>query len=457
MKKTLFIDCSMGIAGDMFTAALLELFPDKKDMVRKLNQLQIPGVEYRPDVKTVNNITGTHMTVLIHGEVEGEPHPGHHEEDHAHHEHDHHDHDHHDHDHHDHDHHDHDHHGYEHDHHDHHGHDHHHTSMQEIRDLIGSLQISDKTRQDVLSVYEVIAQAESKAHGVPVTDIHFHEVGTMDAVADITAVCFLLEQLSPDEIICSPVHLGCGEVHCAHGILPVPAPATAYILAGIPTYSDGTRGELTTPTGAALLRHFVSRFETRTVRDQYGTPDDLQISAGAACPMPLPHVKAAAYGMGTKEFSRTNCVRLFWGSSDPAPGRDTIVELRCNIDDMTAEELGFAMDRLLEAGALDVFMIPVIMKKNRPGTMFCVLCKEGQKEELTRLIFKHTSTIGIRENISFRSVLNREEEIRHTPYGECRQKNVSGYGTARKKLEYDDLAGIAVRHGLSLAEARELL
>ncbi len=475
--RTLYIDCSMGIAGDMFTGALLDLFPEKEEITAQLNALGIPGVQYQISRTQKCGIEGTHMTVSIYGEVEGE-HLHTHGHDHEHH-HEHefgldHDHDHsHDHDHghhHDHDHehshgHDHEHdHGHSHDHHehDHHGHTHSHTGMHAIEHIVWDLHLPEKVERDVLAVYRIIAEAESQVHGMPVTEIHFHEVGTMDAVADVTAVCFLLDRLGVEEIVCSPVHVGCGEVHCAHGILPVPAPATANILKEIPIYSDGTRGELTTPTGAALLKHFVSRFEG----------------------MPPMTVSSIGYGMGTKDFGKANCVRLLLGETgqqaaaiittgestsnrlqdqvtgfacNPDEQKDQVTELACNLDDMTAEGIGFAMDCLLEAGALDVYTIAINMKKNRPGTMLCVLTKEEKKEEMIRLLFKHTTTIGIREMVMHRSILKRETETIHTPCGAVRCKKVYGYGTERQKLEYEDLARIAREQNLSLSDIRMLV
>lgn len=451
--RTLYIDCSMGIAGDMFTGALLDLFPEKEEITAQLNALGLPGVQYQISRTQKCGIEGTHMTVSIHGEVEGEHYHTHDQDEHKHgHEHDHsHEHEHdHSHDHH-------------HDHgHDHHGHTHTHTGMHAIEHIVWDLHLPEKVERDVLAVYRIIAEAESQVHGMPVTEIHFHEVGTMDAVADVTAVCFLLDRLGVEEIVCSPVHVGCGEVHCAHGILPVPAPATANILKGIPIYSDGTRGELTTPTGAALLKHFVSRFEG----------------------MPPMTVSSIGYGMGTKDFGKANCVRLLLGETgqqeaafittgestsnrlqdqvtglacNPDELKDQVTELACNLDDMTAEGIGFAMDCLLEAGALDVYTIAINMKKNRPGTMLCVLTKEEKKEEMIRLLFKHTTTIGIRETVMHRSILKRETETIHTPCGAVRCKKVSGYGTGRQKLEYEDLARIAREQNLSLSDIRMLV
>ena len=198
----------------------------------------------------------------------------------------------------------------------------------------------------------------------------------MDAIADITAVCMLMDKIAPQQVIVSPVHVGSGHVRCAHGILPVPAPATAYILRGVPTYGGRIKSELCTPTGAALLKHFATSFGD----------------------MPAIEIDAIGYGMGKKNFETANCVRAFLGETEDK--RDTIFELHCNVDDMTAEEIGFAMDRLFEAGALEVFTVPVGMKKSRPGTLICILCHEQDKEIVARATFKYTTTIGIREVVA---------------------------------------------------------
>ena len=246
--------------------------------------------------------------------------------------------------------------------------------MHDIEHIVcNHLDLPEKVKADVMTVYRLIAEAESAAHGVPVTEIHFHEVGTMDAIADITAVCMLMNELSPDAVIASPVHVGSGHVHCMHGILPVPAPATAYILKDVPMYSGRIRGELCTPTGAALLKHFVTEF-------------------GA---MPIMTVHAIGYGMGKKDFEMANCVRAMLGETQDSG--DEIIELSCNMDDMTGEKTGFAVEKLFEAGALDVYTIPIGMKKNRPGILLRVMCRESDKEIMIRSLFKHTTTIGIRE------------------------------------------------------------
>lgn len=419
--KTLYIDCGMGAAGDMLTAALLELLPDPQGFVKKLNEAGIPGVEIKCEKTQKCGITGTGVTVLVEGIEEDENVHDHHH-DHEHEEHHHQEHDHHHEHHHEHD--DHDHH---HDHDEHHGH--HHSGIRDIEHIVRDhLNIPDKVKDDILNVFGLIAEAESHVHNVPITDIHFHEVGTMDAVADITAVCMLINEIAPDEIIASPVHVGSGHVKCAHGILPVPAPATACILQGIPSYGGKIDGELCTPTGAALLKHFVTRFGD----------------------MPVMATNAIGYGMGKKDFPVANCVRVMLGESENK--NDSVIELSCNVDDMNAEEISYAMTKLFEGGALDVYTVPIGMKKGRPGTLIRVLSRPEDKDKIVKLIFKHTSTIGIRQVIMDRYVLDRKTETVDTPYGTVRKKVSTGYGVTRAKYEYDDITKLADEKDLSIRE-----
>ena len=303
--------------------------------------------------------------------------------------------------------------------------------MTDISALIDALPVSDKVRADAKAVYALIADAESRVHGRPVTDIHFHEVGTMDAVADVVGVCLLMEQLAPEQVIASPVHTGSGHVHCVHGILPVPAPATAMILQGIPSYSTGVKGELCTPTGAALLKHFANRFGDR----------------------PMMTVSAIGYGMGKKDFDRANCVRAFLGESEGT--RETITKLECNLDDMTGEDIGFASEQLFAAGARDVFTQPIQMKKNRPGILLSVICLPEDADRLAEVMMKHTTTLGIRRQDMSRYALSRREETVSTTYGDIRVKRSTGLGVERIKPEYDDLAAIAREKALSLNTIRK--
>ena len=420
--KTLYLECAMGAAGDMLTAALLELTGDRQAFIDKMNAIGLPGVKVAAEESVKCGITGTHIRVTVDGmeEEAGDAHDHHHEHEHHHHDHDHH---------HEHAH---DHHEEEHDHHhDHeHGH-HHHASVADIEGLINGLDVSDRVKADAKAVYALIADAESRVHGRPVTEIHFHEVGTLDAVADVVGVCLLMEQLAPDQVIASPVHTGSGHVHCAHGILPVPAPATALILEGIPSYGGKVSGELCTPTGAALLKHFVSRFGDR----------------------PVMAVEAIGYGMGKKDFDQANCVRAFLGQSEGE--RETITRLECNLDDMTGEDIAFAMEQLFAAGARDVYTQPIGMKKSRPGILLSVICLAQDADRLAEVMMKHTTTLGIRRQDMSRYVLDRKQETVSTEYGPVRVKRASGMGVDRIKPEYEDIAALAKEHNVPLSVIRE--
>ena len=392
--KQLYLDLGMGAAGDMLTAALLELCPHKDGIIKKLNSLNIPGVHYEREIMKKSAICGTHMHVIVNGSEEECGHE--HEE--GHHEHSH----------------------------------HHHISMSDIGEIVSKLNTSEKIKKQILDVYNIIADAESRVHGEPVSQIHFHEVGNMDAIADVAAVCILINELNIGKIVVSPVHTGSGFVMCAHGKLPVPAPATALILEGVPYYSDGLKGELCTPTGAALIKYFADDFSD----------------------MPAMVVEKTGYGFGKKEFERLNCVRALLGTAfqcsevtsecdNSCEKTDKVVELACNIDDMTAEEIGFATEKILEAGALDVYTISAYMKKNRPGTVICCLCHEDEREKFAKIMFKYTTTIGVRQYNCDRYILSRKTENIETDYGNVRVKKTSGYGVEREKMEYDDLSNIA--------------
>ena len=463
----------------MLSAALLELYPDPAGMVDRLNALGIPGVSFEQESVEKCGIRGTHLKVTVCGEeeesldVHSHTHEHHEHTDHIGHDHDHshshdhsHEHDHvHSHDDHDHSHeHDHDHchdhcHSHEHDHSDHHhehthghSHSHVHRNLEDIRQIVNKLDLPEAVRGDVLKVYSLIAEAESHAHGRPVTEVHFHEVGSMDAVADITAFCLLLSLIGPEKVVVSPINLGFGEVRCAHGILPVPAPATAWILRDVPVYAGNIRGEMCTPTGAAILKCFA---------DEFGSLPQMQISK-------------VGIGCGKKDFEQANIVRALLGEMEDSSkttgtekpedrqagsgdrSRETVLELSCNLDDMTPEAVGFAMEELLEAGALDVYTIPVTMKKNRPGFILNCLCRESMREKILSLMFLHTTTLGIREYLCNRYTLQRRVRTVTTDLGEVRCKTADGWGVSRRKYEYEDLAAIARKRGISLAEAVRL-
>ena len=367
-------------------AALLELLDNRESFLREFNALGIPGVCAAIEPSEKCGIMGTHFSVRIHGMQEEE-----HTHEHP------------------------------------HEHEHRHGTMSEIRHIVGRLPVDAEVRRDILEVYESIAAAESRVHGERVEEIHFHEVGALDAVADITAVCCGIARLGAEQVVCSPVHVGSGQVRCAHGVLPVPAPAAAELLRGVPIYGGAVRGELCTPTGAALLLRFVTRF--------------------GALPAMTP--ARVGYGMGKKDFEMPNCVRAILGEAD---ADETVSELRCNVDDMTGEQIGFAMERLLDAGALDVYTVPVGMKKSRPGTLLCVLCRAQDREKILRALFKHTTTLGVRETPLRRYTMTRRVETVQTALGAVRCKVSEGCGVTRRKFEYDDLAKLARENGLSLEE-----
>lgn len=361
----------------MLLAALLELLPDKDSFLQKLNRL--PGVEISAEPAVRCGVTGTHVQVSVHG----------HEEDDCHH--------------------------------------HSHTTLQELHTAIDGLSVSESVKVNAKAVYDRLAEAESRVHGQHVEEVHFHEVGAWDAVADVVGVCLAMELLAPQQIIVSPVHVGYGHVQCAHGLLPVPAPATALLLEGVPVYGE-VKGELCTPTGAALLTHFADRFGS----------------------MPLMQISKIGYGCGKKEFERANCVRAFWG--EITEDAEQLLELACNLDDMTPEAVAFASEQLFSAGALDVYSTPITMKKGRLGVLLTCLCKPEDEQAMTALFFRHTTTLGVRKQVLSRHTLARSMTKAETPYGTIRIKEAEGWGVKRSKAEYDDLARAARDHDVSLSE-----
>lgn len=380
----------MGAAGDMLMGALYELCPEKERFLADMNAL-LPGVRLEAEAVRRQGIAGTHMRVAVHGQEEG--HDRHHE---------------------------------------HHHHEHH--SLVDIEAMIDGFSLPQAVRESARSTYGLIAQAESEAHGVDVGEVHFHEVGALDAVVDVTGVCYLLHLLSPEAVCASTVTVGSGTVHTAHGLLPVPAPATARLLTGVPVTAGNIEAEMCTPTGAALLRTFARSFG----------------------PMPDGKVLGCGYGCGTKDFHRANCLRAFLvDTAEASEGpNDRIVELKANIDDMTGEDMGFAMERLLEAGAVDVSYAPVYMKKNRPGVVLTCLCRPGDADRLAREILRHTSTFGVRRTDCPRYAMSVSSAEVETVYGSVPRKTGTGYGLVKSKPEYEAMAEAARLHGVPLAEVR---
>ena len=373
MKK-IYIECNMGVSGDMLCGALLDTLNknEQNEIINKLNTL-MSGVTVSCNKSEKHGISGTKFNVDIKE------------------------------------------------------HGHHHSSIKEIFDTIDGFALDESVKQNAKEVYKIIANAESKVHGVEVADIHLHEVGMKDAIIDITAFCYIISRINAEIITCSPIATGYGEVKTAHGILPVPAPATALLLAGIQNYAGDVKGELTTPTGAGLIRYFAKEITTERP-ETYNT---------------------IGYGMGSKDFEKPNCVRVFVSDEN----EEAVVELKCQIDDMTGEEMGYAINKLLSLGALDAYITPIVMKKSRPAFEMTVITHPNKMDFFIRQIFKHTTTLGIRRIECMRSVLTREVTEKNT----VKIKRSEGYGVKKEKPEFDELAKIADERDISVFEAKELV
>ena len=409
----------MGAAGDMLAGALVSLLSkeEQESFIKMINNIGVDGVKVSLSDDAKCGITGKHFKVEIDGVEE--------------HSHDVHEHEHHHED------------GDGHNDNDNHGHHHQHGTgpfpeeLEAVTEKFNNILADDVAivgQSDIKGVYELLAEAEAKVHGKDVSEIHFHEVGMKDALIDIASVVYLMNKLKVDKVVVSPVNVGFGKVKCAHGILPVPAPATAELVKGIPTYAGRFEGELLTPTGAALLKYYADEFSYQ----------------------PLMNVIKCGYGTGNKNFESANVVKAVLGEVTDELISENVIELNCNVDDMSAEDMAYATKALIENGAKDAFVTPVIMKKGRSGMLLTVLCSAIDKERFVSLIFKHTSTIGIRVKETERIILNRHEETVHTKLGDVRVKYSEGYGVKREKPEFEDLRKLAEENNISVAEARKI-
>lgn len=404
--RILYLDCGMGAAGDMLAGALVSLLSkeEQESFIKMINNIGVDGVKVSLSDDAKCGIVGKHFKVEIDG-VEEHSHDVHEHEHHHEHE-------------------------QEHGHH----HEHHHHGKGPFPKELEAVAEKLNCPNDIQKVYELLAEAEAKVHGKDVSEIHFHEVGMKDALIDIASVVYLMNKLKVDKVVVSPVNVGFGKVKCAHGILPVPAPATAELVKGIPTYAGRFEGELLTPTGAALLKYYADEFSYQ----------------------PLMNVIKCGYGTGNKNFESANVVKAVLGEVTDELISENVIELNCNVDDMSAEDMAYATKALIENGAKDAFVTPVIMKKGRSGMLLTVLCSAIDKERFVSLIFKHTSTIGIRVKETERIILNRHEETVHTKLGDVRVKYSEGYGVKREKPEFEDLRKLAEENNISVAEARKI-
>ena len=379
-----YLDGSSGISGDMFLGAMLDAGFDAKQLLDELKKLSLGFFKLKRTRATRGGITGTRFEVEVTG-------------------------------------------------------DHPHRHLKDIIAIIEPATISDSTKQNALKIFRRLAEAEGKIHGKPPEEIHFHEVGAMDAIIDIVGACVGMEALGISELVCSPLNVGSGHVEAAHGSLPVPAPATAELLQGIPVYSSGVEGELVTPTGAAIVS---------TLAKSFG-------------PLPPFKIERIGYGAGSKEFPQhPNVARLFLGerleavkAQAGAPGDDLVSLIEANVDDMNPQLFGYLVDQALAAGALDVTCASVQMKKNRPGLQLTVLTTPDKADALAQLVFEQTTTIGVRIYEARRKVLEREHVEVETPYGKVRVKVAKREGKVLNAApEFEDCQKLASEKNVPLKE-----
>ncbi len=384
--RTIYFDCNAGASGDMIVGSLVGLLDDPHEFESMIANAGIPGTRVTIEKTQKSNIEGIKIHVTIEGDEEGHPCEHHHE---------------------------------------------HHLS--DIEKLIGNLNISPEAKKNACDIYHLIAESESEIHGKSVDLVHFHEVGALDAVADVVGACILIEKLSPVRILSSPVRTGFGQVRCAHGSLPIPAPATALLLKGIPIYAGDIEGEFTTPTGAAILKHFVHKFEQ----------------------MPLMVPECIGIGIGEKTFPIANILRATLGDAEGSAS--TYDEITCNLDDITAEDAAPLIEILLKAGAKDAMFRTCLMKKGRIGLELTCLCWHNDLERMIDLILSNTTTIGLRVHECHGYAMHSRFEVRHTPYGDIRMKISEGFGHTRIKPEFEDLRKAAEEHGVPIETVRKSL
>lgn len=378
--RTAYFDCFSGAAGNMILAALIDAGWETDALRAVVAELKLPGVEVVSQKVRRHGIAATHVDVRISEKEQ-------------------------------------------------HGHRH----LPQIVRIIDQAGLPAAVAENARRVFRRLAEAEAKVHDTTVEKVHFHEVGAADAIVDIVGACAGLAQLGVERVICSPIPTGHGTVTCEHGVMPVPAPATAELLAGVPLAACDEAGELTTPTGAAILT---------TLAAEFGPPPAIRLTA-------------TGYGAGTREGrTRANLLRVLIGEGEAAAGGDeydTVAVLETQLDDTTGQVVAYVSGRLLEAGALDVFAVPIIMKKGRPGQLLTVLCAPGETARLEEIVFAETGTLGIRRSLTTRRKLSREHVTVETRFGRIRVKvGRGGGGTERGWPEYEDCAAAARAHGVSL-------
>ena len=417
MPRYLLLDCSSGISGDMTVAALLDLGADRAALDTLLASLPLDGAHVHVSRVKKSGLDCCDFDVHLDAAHENHDHDMAYLHGHDHHHHDH-----------DHDHHDH----HDHDHGHHHDHPHEHRGLREIEAILRAATMTPSALALALRVFRILAEAESKAHGVPPEEVHFHEVGAIDSIIDIAAFAVLYDSLRLDAAFVPSLSEGRGTVRCQHGILPIPVPAVVHIAEAhaLPLRQTEVEGELVTPTGAAIAA---------AIRSPEPPPQSFRIAA-------------SGLGAGKRDYACAGFLRamLIEPAADAADPSESVCRLECNLDDATGEELGFALERLMDAGARDAFYTPVFMKKNRPGWLLTVLCAPDEADRFTALLFRHTTTLGVRRALLDRAVLPRSFRTVPTPWGDVSVKEARVGDDLRLHPEYEDIARIAREHDLPL-------
>ena len=426
MSRVLYLDCFSGASGDMIAGALLDAGVPLDVLAGAVGSLGLDGVSVGCERVDRSGIGAAKFRVTVDGEaadVRVNEHSHGHDRAHGH------------------DHgpaegHDHAHqHGQGHEHDHDHGR-HHHRGLTEINGIVDRSSLSPAGKERASRLFRRLAEVEAGIHQVPVETVHLHEVGAVDSIVDVVAAVRALEWLAPDRIVASPLNVGSGTVKCEHGELPVPAPATAALLVGVPTYAQGPPAELVTPTGALIVTEYADAY-------------------GLAPPM---RVERIGYGAGDRNpAGRPNVLRALVGEGTGTGAFERVVVLECQIDDMNPQLYGALMDRLAAAGAFDVFYAPIQMKKNRPGTLVTVVAPPGRREALSDILFRESTTIGLRVTETERERLDREAVNVETPIGSIRIKVARRDGAIRNAApEFEDCARLAAERRLSIKEVQAI-
>ncbi|MFZ5649106.1 MAG: nickel pincer cofactor biosynthesis protein LarC [Bacillota bacterium] len=382
--KVLYLDCFSGISGDMCLGALVDSGVDSRRLEEDLRKLALHGWEMAVTKKNSRGITGTKVDIMVRDDHQP------------------------------------------------------HRHYSDIRKIILESPLPRLARDNSLKIFQRLAEAESRVHGVPVDNVHFHEVGGVDSIIDIVGTSLALYYLEIERVVCSPVPPGRGTVKTRHGLLPVPAPATAELLKGVPLRKVDVEGELVTPTGAAIVT---------AMSDEFGS-------------LPEMRLKAVGYGFGSKDYGIPNFLRILLGDSEArvtSYNQETILVMETNIDDLTPEITGHVMERLFLEKALEVFISPVYMKKNRPGYVITVICLPENRDRILKVLFEETSTLGVRWSEEHRAALDRRMEEVETPYGKVRIKIAltAGGSPLRAAPEYEDCKRIAQEKDVPLIKIYE--